>query len=191
MEEQMRRIFSILSLLLLAACSSGGGGNNNPQPPGGHLPPGGGVITIHITARTEIEPNDSVAMADAHTMPDHGVNADYVGFGVFGDVHDALDVVDYFLFTASRDHTFVVQLCPSFCDPVGQGPFIDTSVAYFEVLDQNGTLMLSSQGDISPGNNQQVQITAGLVYYLAVFPEDTVGADLDYLIEMVEKAPFF
>lgn len=151
------------------------------------------VITINVTARTEFEPNGSVAMADAHSMPDHGSDADYVGFGVLGDVHDDLDIADYFLFTASRDHAFMVQMCPSIseCVPASDGALLDTSVAYFEVLDQSGTLLLSSQGSISPGNIQEIEITAGLVYYLAVFPEDTVGADLDYYIEAVEKGPFF
>ena len=66
---------------------------------------------------------------------------------------------------------------------------MDTSVAYFEVLDQNGTLLLSSQGDILAGNIQDVSINAGIVYYLAVFAEDTVGATQNYYIEIVEKLP--
>ena len=123
-------------------------------------------------------------------MPEPSPGTDYVGFGVLGDVNDLVDVADYFLFTAHRDHAFTVRLCPSFCDPVGGGPYIDTSVAYFEVLDQTGTLLLSSQGDIEAGNDQVIQITGGLVYYLAVFTEDTVGATQSYTVEMVEELPF-
>lgn len=186
------KYLSIACLALLAACG-GGGGNNNQQPPGGNPPPVGIFITVHVSARTEFEPNDSLAMADAHTMPDHGADADYVGFGVEGGVHDTVDLADFFLFTASRDHVFVVQLCTGIfvCSPVSNGQLLDTSVAYFEILDQNGTLLMSSQGSISPGNTHEVQITAGLVYYVAVFPEDTVGANQDYYLELVEKDPFF
>jgi hypothetical protein len=120
-------------------------------------------------------------------MAVHGPDADYVGFGVFGDVNDMTDTADYFLFTAARDHVFTVQTCPSFCRPAGQEPGIDTSVAYFEVLDQNGTLLMSSQGDTVAGNYQTVSITAGLVYYLGVFAEDTVGATESYYVEVVEE----
>ena len=180
-----------ICILLTAACSGGGGGGgNNPQPPDGPLPPSGIFITVQITARTEFEPNDSLAIADAHTLPAHGANADYVGFGVFGGINDMADAADYFLFAASRDHDFTVQLCPSMCDPLGQGPFIDTSIAYVEVLDQNGTLLMSTQGDITAGNDQEVSIDAGVVYYLAVFAEDTGGTTQSYYVEMVEKLPF-
>ena len=75
------------------------------------------------------------------------------------------------------------------CIPVNAVDIMDTSVAYFEVLDQNGTLLLSSQGDILAGNIQDVSINAGIVYYLAVFAEDTVGATQNYYIEIVEKLP--
>jgi hypothetical protein len=81
-------------------------------------------------------------------------------------------------------------LCPSNCEPIFGGEFIDTSVAYFEVLDQDGTLLLSSQGDTQAGNNQAVFISAGVVHYLAVFPEDTAGMSQRYNVEMVEKLPF-
>ncbi len=76
------------------------------------------------------------------------------------------------------------------CTPFNTTDNIDTSVAYFEILDQNGVLLLSSQGDIVAGNNQDINIDAGVAYYLAVFAEDTVGATQSYYIEMVEKAPF-
>ena len=52
---------------------------------------------------------------------------------------------------------------------------------------QTGTLLLSSQGDTPEGNSLEVHIDAGVVYYLAVFAEDTVGAAQSYFIEMVEE----
>jgi len=159
------------------------------------LPPIGVTFTLLVTARSEIEPNNSLATADAHTFPDHGANADFIGFGVIGTVNDTLDPADYFLFTASRTHVFTIQMCPSIidsipsCSPFNTNDNIDTSVAHFEVLDQDGVLLLSSQGDIAAGNFQDVSIDAGVAYYLAVFAEDTVGATQSYYIEMVEKLP--
>ena len=87
-------------------------------------------------------------------------------------------------------------MCPSIpdaispCTPSNTIDYIDTSVAYFELLDQNGVLILSSQGDIVAGNFREVSIDAGVAYYLAVFAEDTVGATQSYFIVMAEKAPF-
>jgi len=182
-------------LLILAACGGGGGGNI-PQPPGGTLPPIGGTFTLLVTARSETEPNNSLVEADALTLPTHGADADYVGFGVIGSVNDTADPADYFVFTASRAHVFTIQMCPSIidnipsCSPFNTNDNIDTSVAYFEVLDQDGVLLLSSQGDIAAGNFQDVSIDAGVANYLAVFAEDTVGATQSYYIEAVEKAPF-
>jgi hypothetical protein len=177
-------------LLTLVGC---GGGSNGPPLPGGPPPIVGG-FTVLVTGHGEIEPNNSLASADAITLPTHGANADYVGFGVIGGVNDTADLADYFVFTASRTHVFTVQMCPSVvggfssCNPFN-ADHIDTSVAYFEVLDQNGILLLSSQGDIAAGNFQDINIDAGVAYYLAVFAEDTVGATQSYYIEMVEKAP--
>ena len=182
----------MLFCLALVACGGGGGGNSQSS---GGLPPVGTVITVEVTIRDEIEPNDSLALADAHTLPTHGANADYVGFGVIGDVNDTDDSADYFIFTASRAHVFTVQMCEFVaigvppCSPLGASEIIDTSIAYFEVLDQNGVLLLSSQGDVALGNFQEISIDAGIPYYLAVFAEDTVGVAESYQIEMIEKIP--
>jgi hypothetical protein len=191
-----RNSYRCVDLILLAvilsfvtACGGGSSGAGIAQPPAGSEPPFVGGFTVFVTARSEIEPNDSLAMAEAQTLPAHGANADYVGFGVLGSVNDTLDPSDYFLFAASRPHDFTIRLCPSMCTPVDAINNIATPVAYFEVLDQDGTLLLSSQGDNMTGNRQEISIDAGIVYYLAVFAEDTLGASQSYYIEMVEKHP--
>ena len=40
------------------------------------------------------------------------------------------------------------------------------------------------------GNLQTIHIDAGVVYYLAVFAEDTFDASLSYYVEAVEELPF-
>ena len=184
------RIGTLLVMALLAACGGSGSGSS-----GGPFPPIGGEFSVFVTIRNEVEPNNDLTEADAHTLPTRGSAANYVGFGVIGAVDDTVDPVDYFVFTASRAHVFTVRMCPNMvgdlpsCAPFGTTELIDTSVAYFEVLDQSGTLLLSSQGDIAAGNFQEITLDAGIAYYLAVFAEDTVGATENYVIETVEKSP--
>lgn len=150
---------------------------------------------MFVTTRNEIEPNNDLSEADAHTLPAHGSNADYVGFGVIGSVDDTTDPVDYFIFTVPRAHAFTIKMCPNVtggipsCAPFSTTEIIDTSVAYFEVLDQNGVLLLSSQGDIASGNFQEISLDGGVAYYLGGFAEDTVGATKHYVIETVERTP--
>jgi hypothetical protein len=146
-------------LLTLVGCGGGGGGNGPPS--SGDPPSIVGGITLFVTGQREIEPNNSIASADAHTFPAHGANADYVGFSVTGGVNDTADLADYFVFTASRTHVFTIRMCPSSCTPFNTIDIIDTSVAYFEVLDQNGVLLLSSQGETVAGNFQNINIDAG------------------------------
>jgi hypothetical protein len=123
----MRVLFLLVNLALVAC--GGGGGRGNPQPPGGLLPPIGGAITVSVFVRSEIEPNNSIATADAQTLPAHGANAAYVGFGVIGTVNDTTDPTDYLLFTASRAHEFTIRLCPSMCIPFGAVNIIDTRMS--------------------------------------------------------------
>ena len=192
----MKAISRFVCLSMLAVYCGACGGGKSPQAVGGSSPPLVDGYTLHVTARGEIEPNNSLAEADAHTMPAHGVDADYVGFGVIGTVNDTADPADYFVFAASRAHVFTIQMCPSInynnlpCVPFNTDDIIDTSVAYFEVQDHIGVLLLSSQGDIAAGNFQEVSIDAGVAYYVAVFAEDTVGATQSYYIKTAEKAPF-
>ena len=184
------RIGSLLVFVILAACGGNGSGSS-----GGPLPPIGGGFSVFVTIRNEVEPNNDLNEADAHTLPAHDSTANYVGFGVIGSVDDNIDPVDYFVFTVSRAHAFTIKMCPNetggipSCAPFSTPEIIDTSVAYFEVLDQNGVLLLSSQGDIAAGNFQEISLDAGIAYYLGVFSEDTVGATKNYVIETVEQAP--
>jgi hypothetical protein len=181
------------ALTLLAACGGNGDGSNS-QPTDGSFPPN--AVTLLITILSENEPNNSLAEADAHTFPELGQEADYVGFGIGGAVHDTVDPADYFVFTPSRAHTFTIQMCSYVagrvlsCGPNPGVEIIDTSVAYFEVQDQDGVLLLSSQGDFAAGNVQEIYLSAGVAYYLAVFAEDTVDTFANYEIVTFEKIPF-
>lgn len=181
---------NLLVLAILAAC-----GGSGSDPPGVPFPPLGGDFSVFVTIRNEVEPNNVLTEADAHTLPANSGTADYIGFGVIGAVDDTIDPVDYFVFTPSRARAFTIRMCPKVavgvpsCAPFNTTELIDTSVAYFEVLNQSGTLLLSSQGDIAGGNFREITLDAGVAYYLGVFAEDTVSATEDYVIETVEKTP--
>jgi hypothetical protein len=181
---------SLFVLATLAACDGSGSGSSRSS-----ALPILGQYSVFVTIRNEIEPNNDLAEANAYTLPDHNGNADYVGFGVKGSIDDTDDPADYFVFTTSRAHPFSIKLCPVIadgvpsCGPIGTKELIDTSIAYFEVLDQDGVLLLSSQGDVSAGNSQEINLDAGAAYYLAVFADDTVDAARNYLIETVERPP--
>lgn len=181
----------LLSLLALAACRNGGGGNST-SPGGPGVPPVGGIppaFTVVVSLRSEVEPNDSIAAANALTLPSHSATADYVGTGAIGRVDDLTDTADFFSFTATGAHDFTIKLCDSMCMTIDVGDTLDVSIAYFEVLDQFGTLLMSSQGDLVAGIYQTISIDAGVLYYLGVFPEDTMGAAQDYVVNAVEKLP--
>jgi hypothetical protein len=179
----------LISCLALGACSSGGGGGNtNPpaDPPSGGLPP---AFSVLVSFAGEVEPNDSIAAANSLTMPSHSATADFVGTGAKGSVNDLTDVADFFSFTAARKDDFTIKLCDSMCSTINSDDTLDVSIAYFEVLDQFGTLILSSQGGGVTSNFQTISIDAGVIYFIAVFPEDTVGANQVYFVSAVEKLP--
>lgn len=179
----------LMGCFALGACGSGGaGGNKNPpvDPPGGGLPL---AFSVLVNLRGEVEPNDSIAAANSLTMPSHSASADFVGTGANGSANDLTDVADFFSFTAARTHEFTIKLCDSICPTIDSSDTLDVSIVYFEVLDQFGTLLMSSQGGGVAGNYQTIGIDAGVLYHMAVFPEDTMGADQSYYVSAVEKLP--
>ena len=131
----MHRWF-LLVPFVLAACSSGGnsGRNANDDP---NFPDDGMTLTGSVHGHTDMEPNDDVAMAQPLTVPTPEPSDDFVGFQVNGQISLSSDPVDTFAFTASRADTYSMELCQSDCLIPLTGVSLDTSVAYFEILDQS------------------------------------------------------
>lgn len=189
-----RNLTGLALVLLLMLCACGGGDDRGPvcrptSPPFGTRP------SASISFNFEVEPNDDLANANSQTLSTPRPNGGQVGFGVVGSLGDAMDAVDFFLFTAERAHEFDIELWASprliadACVPVIVDSLVDPSVAYFEVLDQNGALLLSSQGDTAAGNIQEIGIDAGIPYYVAIHAEDTLSVTQRYYVLAVEKAP--
>jgi len=183
--------FALVLLLILGACGDGGSsaGCGPSSPPFDTRP------SASITFNFEVEPNDDLANANSQTLRMPRSGGGKVGFGVVGSLGDATDAVDFFVFTAERAHEFDIELWASpaliadACRPVIVDSLVDPSVAYFEVLDQNGTLLLSSQGDTAAGNMQEIAIDAGMPYYVVVHAEATLNATQRYYLLAVEKVP--
>ena len=113
-----------------------------------------------------------------------------VGFEVIGHVKEPTDSSDYFSFAAVRSHDYTVILCQEeLCLPFEFPETVDVANAYFEVLDQNGDRILSTQGDMVFGNRRELLIDAGVIYYIAVYAEDTQGAGQTYFLSVIEKLP--
>ena len=106
-----------------------------------------------------------------------------VGFMVDGTIQDETDVYDNFTFARSRSARYSIQLCPPgemICSP---GVPIDSGTTYFEVVDQNGNVVLSSaEGD----NVERMYIEAGVPYYIRVVAKDTMGTAVGYTLTAYE-----
>lgn len=177
----------LLSFLWLAACSSGSGsssqsnGDPDPGPPG----PVADIIGT-IAGQGEIEPNDSVGMALALIVPTPGPTDDFIGFVVDGNVTEQTDTRDTFAFSTTRSRTFSFQLCQPGCLFPLNGESVDVSVAYFEILDQSGTLLASTQGDVGGDNYLEIYIDAGVLYHAMVRTEDTMSGTQSYSLIGIE-----
>jgi hypothetical protein len=166
---------ALVLLLMLGAC---GGGDGRDPGCGPTSPPFGTRPSASISFNFEVEPNDDLTNANSQTLPTHRPGGGQVGFGVVGSLGDAMDAVDFF-----------PRLIVDACVPVIVDSLVDPSVAYFEVLGQNGTLLLSSQGDTAVGNMQEIALDAGVPYYVAVYAEATLNATQRYYVLAVEKVP--
>ena len=179
----MHRWFLLIPLVL-AACSSGGdsgrGGNTD-------FPDDGMTLTGTVDGHTDVEPNDDIAMAQPLTVPTPGPDDDFVGFQVNGQISPIADPADTFAFTASRADTYSMELCQADCFVPLTGVSLDPSVAYFEVLDQSGSLLYSSQGGTPNGNYMDVEIAAGALYYVRIRAETTMAGAQSYFLIAIES----
>jgi len=142
----------------------------------------------------DLEPNDHVATASAASFPSPLVPEQSVGFFVNGNINNrpyganSYDVIDTYAFTAARSRTFVFQLCAArnLCNPLTLGGSIDVAIAYFSVVDQSGTVLLTSRGNTVNGNVQHLHVDAGVLYYVAVTAEFDVLEEQEYRLQVFE-----
>lgn len=146
-------------------------------------PPADNKDTWTLTYVVEVEPNDTMDMAQPARVATRTEQDEYVGFFARGMLNDQGDVTDVYVFTAevSRDYRFNLRT------PDGGAP-LDVYAAFFRVRDQGGNVLLTTQANELSQNHAIMPIDAGLPYYVELVAGDTVGADLDYRLSVAEVA---
>lgn len=167
--------------------TSTGSGTSTPPPTGPEIDttppsPGSGIAAL---INDELEPNDSLSNANVMAYPTRSGSITHVGWSVNASISDADDVVDYYSFTAPMSRNYTIRLCPPSGSLCHGTTGLDTLTAFFELLDQDGTVLLSSQA--AAGNSYAMPIDAGVVYYVRVMAGDTMGATVSYSFQAFEK----
>lgn len=138
--------------------------------------------SIRILGQNEIEPNDNLINANPVTFSSSTDGK--VGFKVDATVSDVDDLDDYFTFVRPRARNLRFQLCPPgqmICENSVQ---IDTLTAFYEILDQDGNVLASTQA--ADFNVNVMHIEAGITYYVRVTAGDTMAATVGYTLTVYE-----
>ena len=182
-------VIQLIVCLAMSACSGGsdGGGTLPPQECDGTGP----TSSIRFPIVTEIEPNNDISTAFGVAIPTPTAD-ESVGLFVSGGVHDSLDPIDTISFTSSRTIKFFLKLCEDTCniasgnDMNGNPDSLDTSIAYFDVLDAAGQIMTSTRTNASTENYAELCVEGGVITYIMVNANDTMDAIQDYNITAME-----
>jgi len=166
---------------------STGSDGGSPTPPAGTgsttPPPSGSGIAALIN--DELESNDTLSNANIMSYPTRSGSITHIGWVANGSISDMNDSADYFSFTAPSGRDYTIRLCPPAGSPCHGSTGIDTLTAFFQLLDQDGTVLLSSQA--GPTNAFEMVIDAGVIYYVRVMAGDTMGSVVRYNFQAFEK----
>lgn len=189
----------VLCLFLsLLGCSGSNRGGPTPTPP--QLPPpsppptcdGTGFVdrtTFPIV--TEVEPNNDISTAFGVTIPTP-MDRQSVGLSVNGTVHDSADPIDTIAFTSTRSIKFFIKLCEDTCNSIsgndkdGNPDSLDTSIAYFDVLDAAGMVIGSTSTNIATENYTELCIEGGVITYIQVIAYNTLTSAQAYKMTAME-----
>jgi hypothetical protein len=132
------------------------------------------------TRRIDTEPNNSIDEA----MP-VVLEAESSIF-LTGTVNDATDRADYVaLGVKSSEGLVAVYLCRAVNECLL--PFLQTDQIYIELLDQNGTVIQTTDMmQTSNGHEITFMPAQGLGYFIAVRTRDTGGEDLSYQLNITD-----
>ncbi len=177
--------------------SGSSGPTTTPPPPPTTPPPPPTTppVTVYtspliLSSAFDVEPNNSISAASVASFPTPFFPEQNVGFSVRGTINNLTDGIDTYAFTAVRSRTFRFELCSSqeaSCTLLLTADrSLDVEIAFLTVVDQFGTVLLSSQGDTVNRNVQKMSIDAGVLYYVMVIAEDTMNEDRDYKLNVFE-----
>ncbi len=131
---------------------------------------GGRYVVNH-----DLEPNNdwlnsNQLIIERTTSPD--------GFIVDGDVNELSDVADMFSFARGTGRNFRFKLCAPSQNQCNEYGEVDTLTAYIDILDSNGSVLVSSQA--ATRNFVSTRIDAGVTYYVRVAAGDTMASTVGY-----------
>lgn len=144
--------------------------------------PSGRSGPIVILGQDEIEPNNDLMNAQVVTF--NSSAEERKGFKVNASISDVDDQNDYFTFVRPWASDLRFELCPPgemICESSMQ---IDSLTAFYEILDQDGNVLASTQA--AEFNTNILRIEAGLSYYVRVTAGDTMGATVGYTLTVYE-----
>ena len=104
----------------------------------------------------------------------------------------ALPGVDTFSFTSSRTIPFFFKLCEASCntgsgnDKDGNPDSLDVTIANFSVLDADGNVMMTTNGNNPTKNYGEVCVEGGVITYIAVRADNTMSSDQEYRLSAFE-----
>ncbi len=180
--------------LALAAC--GGSGNGIPPviiPTCGTTVPTSGAFRISFPFVDEVEPNGDISTAYPVSLGTLAVPEDRVGTIVLGSINDTSDLVDTFSFTSSRTIPFFFKLCEASCntgsgnDKDGNPDSLDVMLANLSVIDANGNVMMTTNGNNRTENYGEVCVEGGVITYIAVRADNTMSSDQEYRVSAFES----
>ena len=190
-EDNNFNLYGCVAGLILAQNSaycgtSGGSGDTSgtitPAPSSGTSTPPPSSGKIGILGQHEFEPNND--LLNANPVSFSSSTDSKVGFNVDASVSDVDDHHDYFTFVRPRARDLRFQLCPPgqmICENSVQ---IDTLTAYYDILDQDGNIIASTQAE--DFNVIVLSIDAGISYYVRVTAGDTMATTVGYTLTVYE-----
>ena len=135
----------------------------------------GGLI---IRPQTEIEPNNTLDNANPLQFPP-GPSDTHVGIRLSGSVHDVDDVADFFILTPNRSGIYRMFVRNADCNCYATGDTL-----YLMVYDQSQTTIASTPIGVEGAVVLNVELTAGLAYYVEVNGYDTLSDQYTYELIM-------
>lgn len=145
-----------------------------PPPP----PPGSNVVRMEF--HNEYEPNNTLDNANPVSFraaaPD-----EHVGMDITGAVNSADDPADFFVFTPPRSGRFLVYLCAETC--TGS---LQTDRVYLMVYDQSQSTVASTPLGSIETQHLEVDLVAGLAYYVEVNGYNTGATTEDYKLVIID-----
>lgn len=151
----------------------------NP-PPASPPPPPPSSNVVRMAFHVEYEPNNT--LDNANPVSFKSASADeHIGIDISGNVSQADDAADFFIFTPPRTGQFLIYLCAGDCTET-----LQSDEVYLMVYDQSQTTLASTPVGAVETQRLGVDLVAGLAYYVEVNGYNTGSATEDYKLVIID-----